>query len=514
MKSAESLETIALELKNLSTEYSRRSWARYTTGLDFGVNEAYEKIVDLLKNKSHWDTIQNLAGIVSDPAEARKLQIMENTFKPFHLSDGLNKLALDIQQLTSKLSSVLNSHRCSVNGKQITSPDMEKILSSSPDREFRKAVFLSRSQVSRPLVDTGFLDLVAMRKEYALKTGASDFVRYSLKEQELNPEMCTPWRDELKLILPLMQQTRSDFAGGITGSEHVMPWDETFIASSIAPELNSSVDMAGFLSPIDALFERFGFDISTMNITYDVFPRKNKSEWGYNFTIEMGTDSRILANVRDRFSDFGVLLHETGHAVHSFASNPGQIILNRGISGIVSEGIANLFGSFRTRKVFYSQFFQSDDTPGNFKKLNKWSRACQLRALGRIFFDQALYTAELKSLDDINELYWNNTRDLFQEEPYADQPVWANTIHYTTHPIYLHNYLLGDLTCDMLEDVFLRKESLTDMMQKPEAFGSFVKEEVIDASGRYPFPELFKRISGEDLSLSFLTSRIIRELQN
>lgn len=504
------LETIAGTLQDLKTEYSRLNWAKYTTGLDFGVNDAYGHIIELLKNNHHWDTIQSCKESETDPVSVRKTLIMERAFKPFHLSENLNKLSMDIQQLTSKLSAILNTHRCKVNGIEMSSPDIARILSTSQDRELRKKAYLSREQISKPLIDTGFLDLVSLRKEYAREMGTSDFVQYSLEDQELEPYMFSSWQEELHKILPLMKKVRSEFAGEYIKADEVMPWDEAFIASSIAPELNSVTDMSDFLMPIDELFKKFGFDITSMNITYDVFPRKNKSEWGYNFPIQTGIDSRILANVKDRFSGFGVLLHETGHAVHSFTSDPGEIILNKGISGIVSEGIANLFGSFRSRKVFYSQFFGSStkEAAKHFSELKRWSRASQLMALGRIFFDQNIYRTDLNDLDDINQLFWDNRKKLFGEDPYADQPVWANTIHYTTHPIYLHNYLLGDLTCDMLEEVFLRRESNSDIMENPIAFGDFVKNEVIKPSGMYPFPDLFKRISGEDLSLSFLTGKI------
>jgi len=510
MKPMENLEKLAELLQDLNTEYSRLNWAKYTTGLDFGVNKAYGHIVELLKNNHHWDTIQECKESETDSVNARKTVIMERVFKPFHLSEDLNKLSMDIQQLTSKLSAVLNTHRCKVNGMEMSSPDIARILSTSHDRELRKEAFLSREQISKPLIDTGFLDLVSLRKEYALEMGASDFVQHSLEEQELEPDMFSSWQDELHKILPSMKKVRSQFAEEYIKADEVMPWDEAFIASSIAPELNSLMDMSGFLIPIDELFKKFGFDITSMNITYDVFPRKNKSEWGYNFPIQTGIDSRILANVKDRFSGFGVLLHETGHAVHSFTSDPGEIILNKGISGIVSEGIANLFGSFRGRKVFYSQFFGSgtEEAEKHFNELKKWTRASQLMALGRIVFDQNIYRADLADLDDVNQLFWDTRKTLFEEDPYADQPVWANTIHYTTHPIYLHNYLLGDLTCDMLEEVFLRRESSTDIMENPRAFGDFVKNEVIKPSGMYAFPDLFKRISGEDLSLSFLTEKI------
>ncbi len=510
MKPMENLEKLAELLQDLNTEYSRLNWAKYTTGLDFGVNKAYGHIVELLKNNHHWDTIQECKESETDSVNVRKTVIMERVFKPFHLSENLNKLSMDIQQLTSKLSAVLNTHRCKVNGTEMSSPDIAKILSTNQDRKLRKTAYLAREQISKPLIDTGFLDLVSLRKEYAREMGASDFVQHSLEEQELEPDMFSSWQEELHTILPLMKKVRSQFAGEYIQADEVMPWDEAFIASSIAPELNSVMDMSGFLMPIDELFKKFGFDITSMNITYDVFPRRNKSEWGYNFPIQTGIDSRILANVKDRFSGFGVLLHETGHAVHSFTSDPGEIILNKGISGIVSEGIANLFGSFRGRKVFYSQFFGSgtEEAEKHFNELKKWTRASQLMALGRIVFDHNIYRADLADLDDVNQLFWDTRKTLFEEDPYADQPVWANTIHYTTHPIYLHNYLLGDLTCDMLEEVFLRRESITDIMEKPRAFGDFVKSEVIKPSGMYPFPDLFKRISGEDLSLSFLTGKI------
>ncbi len=514
MSPVENLNKIGEKLQNLRTEYSRLNWAKYTTGLDFGVNDAYGKIVSVLKNKHHWETIQNVLILETDSTEHRKAQIMEKTFKPFHLSEKLNRLSTEIQQQTSKLSSVLNTHRCIVSGRELSSPDIAKILSTSPDREMRKAAFLSRNQINKPLVDAGFLHLVKLRKQYASEMGAVDFVEHSLSEQELKSDTFDSWMKELHEILPQMNQSRSKFAEKFLGVDRVMPWDERFIASSIAPELNHSVNMSAFQNPIAELFSKFGFDISTMNITYDVFPRKNKSEWGYNFPIETGVDSRILANVKDQFAGFGVLLHETGHAVHSFTSDPEEIILNKGISGIVSEGIANLFGSFRSREVFYSQFFSTDTKTAkkHFTELTKWTRASQLMALGRIFFDQGIYRTPLDSLDHINEHFWSTRKTLFHVEPYAEQPVWANTIHYTTHPIYLHNYLLGDLTCDMLEGVFLEKESISDIMQKPEAFGDFIRNEVIKPSGMYPFPELFKRISGDELSLSFLTKKIKESL--
>lgn len=77
-------------------------------------------------------------------------------------------------------------------------------------------------------------------------------------------------------------------------------------------------------------------------------------------------------------------------------------------------------------------------------------------------------------------------------------------IHYTTHPIYLHNYFMGDITCEMLKTVFNNQQGTDKVYEKPKAFGKFVKESILDSSGRLSYEKLFKEISGEEFSLKYL----------
>lgn len=497
---------IGKELSNLSTEYSRLNWVQYTVGYDLGLQEAYKKILDVLKDKNKYKIILDHLQKELEPLDKRRVDLLEKGFHNFHLSEELNVLTEKMQKKRTELSKVLNTHRSKLNGKEISSVELARILSESDDAGKRKQAFLARASVNKPLIKAGFIELLDMRKEYAQLYGAKNFVEYSLEQDELDPAIFVSWPAELKEQLPNMQKVRNEFAQKYLQQAELKPWDGAYVSGKIAPELNKVVDMSGFFEPLSKLFDKFGIDISADNTTYDVFPRKNKSEWGYNFPIKRGEDSRILANVQNRYNQFGVLLHETGHAMHSFRLDPEEILLNRGVSGIISEGIANLFGGFLTEEIFFSDFFtdELESVKINFAALKKWEKVNSLRAIERILFDQALYLNEIKTIDDIHNLKWKMNSELLGEKPYAEEPVWGFVIHHTTHPIYLHNYFMGDVTCEMLKDVFCRKYGIKSIMEKSEAFGKFVVDEVIKPSGRYPYAELFKKISDEEFSLRYL----------
>lgn len=497
---------IARELADVYTEYGRLNWTKYTTGYDFGVNEAYLKSLKILKDKDRYKIILDHLEKDLGADDRRRVELLAKRFKNYHLSDELNKLSEKMQQKTTELSQILNTHRNTVQGRQVSSIEIAQIVQQSDDAALRREAFLSRTAVNKPLVDGGFIELLEMRKEYALLYGSKDYVEYSLEQQELAPELFTSWRAELQEQLPLILKTQREYAEQYLGKSDYLPWDRAYLSAKIAPELKKEVDMAEFYEPICKFYSRFGIDISLDNTTYDVFPRKNKSEWGYNFPIQAGVESRILANVKNRYSQYGVLLHETGHAMHFARLDKDDVLMNMGVSGIISEGIANLFGGFLYDEIFYKDFFANDLTEvgTHMNSIRKWNKVNQITAIENILFDQALYLNPIHNLDDIHELKWKYYNELSGKQPYAEEPLWGFLIHHTTHPVYLHNYLMGDVTGEMLMQVFCQQNNIDCVLEQPEDFGKFVIDQVIKPSGRYPFAELFKRISGGDFSLQYL----------
>lgn len=501
----EKLHEIARKLEELEEEYSKLEWTQYTVGYDFGCEEAYGRIVDFMKDKSNFEVICECKNKDICSEDKRRVEIMFNAFEPYHLSNELNELQLEIQKKTNELSKILNTHRSKFEGREVSSVELSQILTNDNNRERRKGAYFSRVQVNKPLVDGGFIELINLRKEYAKLYGAKDFVDYSLKSQDLDTSIFENWTTQLHDILPKMNSSRSEYAKKYLNDDKIMPWDESYISSQIAPFLNTNIDISGYYEVIHDFFNTIGIDISKFNITYDIFSRANKSEWGYNFPIRNGKDSRILANVKNKYYEYNVLLHETGHGVHSFLLNPSETILNQGVSGIISEGFANLFGSFIYEKIFFEKFFNDAEVAeSQFSQIRQYNKLTSLRAINNILFDQALYRNNLTSLDDIYSLYWKVYSDVLKEEKYADEIPWGFRIHHTTHPIYLHNYFMGDVTCEMLSGVFKNKYNVKNVTDEPLKFGEFLVNEVIKVSGLYKYQDLFKRISGEDFSLKYM----------
>jgi oligoendopeptidase F len=497
---------IANKLHEMHVNHGQLAWTKFTTGYDFGIEESHKKMMDFMKDKSSYETILNYKKQSLNSLDKRRVNLMYKAFKPYHLSDEVNNLALKIQKKVNELSQILNTFRFKLDGQNVTSVDLAQILSNEVDQEIRKKAYLAKNQINQPMIDAGFLDLIEMRKEMAKLNGFDNFVAYKLDQEELSEEIFDTWTSEIHALLPEIKKVRCEFANKYLQAEEIMPWDEAFIENKLAPSLSKNVDMTQYYSHLSRVFQTFGFNLNEYNITYDLFPRANKSEWGYNFPIDTQKDSRILANVKNQFSEYGVLLHETGHGVHSFLNDAKEKILNMGISGIITEGIANLFGGMLYDPLFYKSFFEEDfkDVEEQFTQLKKWKKVNALRAIARIFFDQKFYTSKNETLEDVYKMYWEVQADVLKQSPGDYEPPWAFLIHHTTHPIYLHNYFMGDVTCEMLKDVFNEKYRTESISEKPLDFGKFLFEEVVKPSGIYTYSELFERISKSKFNLSYM----------
>lgn len=509
------IDQIAENLELLTTDYGSRLWVQYTTGFDHDVNESQQKIDNYKKDKDNFKTISETLSKTSDPIEKRKAQILYNTFIEFHHSDKANKIITEIQVLENSIMDVINKNRSVYNGVETSASDLGKIRSQSPDRSQRQKAYEAPIALNKKVVDSGFINLLNLRKQLAVTCGFDSFVDLKLKSDELNLDIFKDWSGDCVKRKDLFKQKTQIIAGKFLDAGQIEPWDYSYLKNKVCSYNQTEMDLTNFLKPMSKTFSKFGFDIQNLNLTFDIFPRKNKSEWGYNFPITIGKDARVLANVSNRFSDFWVLLHETAHGVHFLGLDPDEKVFNSGVSGIVAEGFANFFGNQAYSKEFLTEVFPDDDIEKiylQFKDSEKITHLQNFRSVPEILFDQQLYTKDITSLKDINDLKYSLNESLLGEKSAVEEIPWAQMIHHTLAPIYLHNYLLGDVMCDKMKNVFSRHNHGEKSEDKPLKFGQFWKEKVLEPSGRYSFLDLYEKICEEKLSLTdYLDSKVLAD---
>ena len=204
----------------------------------------------------------------------------------------------------------------------------------------------------------------------------------------------------------------------------------------------------------------------------------------------------------NRYNNYRPLLHETAHAVHFLSLDPQNTALNMGVSNVIAEGFANFVGDFIYHPHFASFFFGTENSAALLQLQQK--RALngyfQLEAIEAALFDQALYLNKVQSLQDLNELKFSLEKDILGRKPYSEEPCWGHLIHHTTHPIYLHNYFLGDMFTAAMKQSFAFKHHQS-WDQDLKAFGQAWNREVLQTSGLYRFEELYERVADESINL-------------
>ena len=161
----ERLLEMAKKLDEIGTKISKLEWVQYTAGYDFGIEEAYKEMNEFLQDEKNYNLVLEYLGKDLSTEDRRRVEIAYNMIKPYHLSKELNDLNLEIQKKTNELSMILNTFRFKIDGKEVSGVEIAQILSEEKDRDLRKKAYFARSQINKPLVDGGFIDLINLRKE-------------------------------------------------------------------------------------------------------------------------------------------------------------------------------------------------------------------------------------------------------------------------------------------------------------------------------------------------------------
>jgi oligoendopeptidase F len=222
-----------------------------------------------------------------------------------------------------------------VKGEEYTLQQAAKFLESE-DRSLREEVY--RKVQERRLEDTGKLNelfdkLVALRDKEAHNAGFDNYRDFRFRELgrfDYTKEDCFQFHAAVKEhVLPLVNEIFRKKKEKL-GLKNLRPWDMDAEPAGTKPLrpfstgdelLQKSIDCFNKLNPF------FGQCLQKMKEMkhLDLESRKGKSPGGYNCPLAESGAPFIFMNAAGQMSDVTTMVHEGGHAVHSFLAHPLEL---------------------------------------------------------------------------------------------------------------------------------------------------------------------------------------------
>ncbi|HEY1167107.1 MAG TPA: M3 family oligoendopeptidase [Chitinophaga sp.] len=218
-----------------------------------------------------------------------------------------------------------------VNGREYTLQQAAKFLESS-DRAMREQVF--RKTYERRLQDRDTLDqlyssLVGKRHQVALNAGFSNYRDYKFEDLgrfDYTKEDCFQFHAAVKEhILPLVKNILEKQQAKLQ-LDTLRPWDTEAEPDGIKPlePFRTGEELINkAIGCFDQLGSFFGNCLRVMQQMgrLDLESRKGKAPGGYNCPLAETGVPFIFMNAAGQMKDLTTMVHEGGHAVHSFLSH-------------------------------------------------------------------------------------------------------------------------------------------------------------------------------------------------
>jgi oligoendopeptidase F len=216
-------------------------------------------------------------------------------------------------------------------GQEYTLQQAAQFLESE-DRNIRESVY--RKIQERRLEDKTamhdlFSSLIQKRHQVAVNAGFENYRDYKFVELgrfDYTKEDCYQFHEAVKLhVLPLIDKIYARKKQKL-GLEVLKPWDTEAEPAGTKP-LRPFTDGKDLYEKSVACFEQlhpfFADCLKKMNTLkhFDLESRKGKAPGGYNCPLAESGAPFIFMNAAGQMSDVTTMVHEGGHAIHSFLSH-------------------------------------------------------------------------------------------------------------------------------------------------------------------------------------------------
>lgn len=253
----------------------------------------------------------------------------------------------EISEQSQQFGAISGAQSIEHNGEKLTMQKAGTLLKEN-DAELRKEIF--SSMASRRAEDTDkldklFTDLVQKRHQIAVNAGFENFRDYMFEAMgrfDYTKQDCFDFHKAIKEeIVPIVKQFQVEQANKL-GVDKLKPWDTEVDPDGkkpLKPFTNGKELLEKCISIFNTIDPYFGDCLATMDKMnhLDLESKEGKSPGGYNYPLyEIGVPF-IFMNAVGSQRDVVTMVHEGGHAVHSFLSRDLKLTGFKSLPSEVAE---------------------------------------------------------------------------------------------------------------------------------------------------------------------------------
>ena len=369
-------------------------------------------------------------------------------------------LNTEIQTETQKYGQLTGSMTIEHEGQELTLQQAGVLLQRT-DRELREAIYHKiqdrRLQDAEPL-DALFTKLISLRNQVAQNAGFANFRDYKFKSMgrfDYSAEDCFAFHEAVASeVVPLHNDLMVQRKEALK-LDTLRPWDKAVDVTGKPPlePFSGGTDLLEKTIRVFNKLDRYlGERLEIMREMghLDLESRKGKSPGGYNYPLmEVGVPF-IFMNATSTVRDMVTLLHEGGHAVHSFLTRDLELVDFKNTPSEVAE-LASMSMELLTMD-YWDEYFDNEEDLKRAKRNHLEDLLFTLPWVATIdqfqhwIYENPNHTIEerISNWNQIYDRFADSTTDWSGLEEHKNY-VWQKQLHLYQVPFYYIEYGFAQL---------------------------------------------------------------------
>jgi len=369
-------------------------------------------------------------------------------------------LQTEIQVEQQKYQAIAGAMSVKLDGQEYTLEQAAvrlKDVNRSIRQEAWEAISKRRLQDKETLNDL-FDKLVKLRHQVAINAGFANFRDYmfqALGRFDYTPEDCFHFHEAIEnQVVPVLAK-QAELRRTALNLAELKPWDtevDTSGKAALKPFKNGQELIEKTISCFTKLHPALGERIEVMkaNGLFDIESRKGKAPGGYNYPLAETGAPFIFMNSANTFRDLTTMVHEGGHAIHTFLTADLELNDFKHCPSEVAE-----LASMSMELISMDEWDAYFDNEEELKRAKRDQLKDVLKTLPWVAtvdqFQHWIYTnpehnaeERNKAWGEIFERFGANFTD-WSEYPETEAYLWQKQLHIFEVPFYYIEYGIAQL---------------------------------------------------------------------